>query len=62
VALLSSKKKAKPSKKPVAPTARFRLVLAQYVSRHATRSDATRAMTQLKLKGDDIAFILEEKA
>jgi len=40
---------------------RFRVVHAVYVSRHKTRAEASAAMKKVKLKGDDIAFIVEEK-
>lgn len=53
--LLSTKRKA------AAPDpGRFRVVLAQYVSRHKTAAEASAALKKVKLKGDDVTFVIEE--
>lgn len=55
MALLSGKRKT------AAPVrGRFSVVLMQYVSRHATAAEASAALKKVKLKGDDISFVMEE--
>jgi endonuclease III len=60
MALLTAKKKA--AKREVVSQDRFRVVVATYVSRHRTKAEASSAMQKIKLKGDDIAFIVEEQS
>lgn len=55
MAVLSGKRKA------AAPeTGRFRVCVATYVSRHKTAAEASAAMKKVKLKDDDITFVIEE--
>jgi hypothetical protein len=37
----------------------YRVVLTRYVSQHATRLEARKAMGKLRLENDDLAFVLE---
>jgi endonuclease III len=60
MALLTAKKKA--AKREAVSQDRFRVVVATYVSRHRTKAEASAAMQAIKLKGDDIAFIVEEQS
>lgn len=66
MALLKGKgglKKAatKASKVEAAKSGRFRVVHAIYLGQHDTKGEAVAELNKVKLKNDDIAFIVEEK-
>jgi hypothetical protein len=54
-------KKVVPKKRAAAPSKVYRVCLARYVSTHSSQAEASAALKKVKLQGDDIAFIVEQK-